>query len=143
MLERIIVTVMLCVFPMAAQKIDKETMCMAKNIFFEAGNQSFEGKLAVAWVTHNRKINPKYPKTYCEVVYQKNQFSWTKNKNIKITKDARWSDSLYTAEIFRLTKDPTKGCLFFHEKNIKPVWTSKVKKVVKIQNHIFYAQSKY
>jgi N-acetylmuramoyl-L-alanine amidase len=142
MLVRIIVTAMLW-FPMAAQKIDKETMCLAKNIFFEAGNQALEGKMAVAWVTYNRKLHPKYPKTYCAVVYQKNQFSWTRNKKLKLVDDWRWHDSVFVARHFKMTKDPTKGSIYFHEISIKPPWTKKVKKIVRIQNHVFYASSKY
>lgn len=134
---------MLCVFPMAAQKIDKETLCLAKNIFFEAGNQAIEGKMAIAWVTHNRKIHPKFPKTYCGVVYQSHQFAWTSQKNKKLVYDWRWSDSVFVAQYFKITKDITHGSLYFHEASIKPYWSRKVKRVVKIQDHIFYAQTKY
>ena len=134
---------MLCVFPMAAQKIDKETLCLAKNIFFEAGNQGIEGKMAVAWVTHNRKTHPNYPKTYCKVVYQPYQFAWTRQKHKKVVHDWRWQDSLFVAQNFRITKDVTKGSIFFHEASIRPDWSRKVKRVVKIQDHIFYAASKY
>ena len=42
--------------------------CLAKNIYFEAGVESTAGKLAVANVTINRKLNANYPDTICGVV---------------------------------------------------------------------------
>ena len=40
---------------------NKEVMCMAKNIFFEAAVESTAGKLAVAQVTLNRVKSKRYP----------------------------------------------------------------------------------
>ena len=60
--------------------------CLAKNIYYEAGSESYEGKLAVAQVTLNRVNSGKFPTDICSVVYQKTvdqnlkticQFSWT------------------------------------------------------------------
>ena len=39
-----------------ASDIDEELICMAKNIYFEAGNQPLAGKLSVAFVTINRVV---------------------------------------------------------------------------------------
>ena len=44
--------------------------CLAKNIYFEAGNQPVAGKIAVAQVVQNRVINKNYPNNICDVVYQ-------------------------------------------------------------------------
>lgn len=46
-----------------------ETVCMAKNIYFEAGNQPLAGKVAVAHVVLNRMEHSAYPKDICGVVY--------------------------------------------------------------------------
>lgn len=49
----------------------KEVACLAKNIFFEAGSEPEEGKVAVGLVTINRSQDPRFPKTLCGVVDQK------------------------------------------------------------------------
>ena len=49
---------------------NEEIFCMAKNIYFEAGNQPIAGKIAVAQVVQNRVKNRDYPNTICGVVYQ-------------------------------------------------------------------------
>lgn len=62
---------------------ETEVMCLAKNIYFEAANQTEDGKRAVGLVTLLRVLSGKYPKSACGVVYQGHdtpspQFSWTK-----------------------------------------------------------------
>ena len=41
---------------------------MARNIFYEAGGESREGKIAVAQVTLNRAQDPRFGRSVCEVV---------------------------------------------------------------------------
>ena len=48
----------------------KEVECLAQNMYFEAGQEPREGKLGVAFVTHNRMMNGNYPSSYCGVVKQ-------------------------------------------------------------------------
>ena len=47
-----------------------EAVCLAKNIYFEAGNQPLAGKVAVAQVVLNRMEHSAYPKDICGVGYQ-------------------------------------------------------------------------
>lgn len=47
---------------------DKDVECLARNIFYESGGESREGKIAVAQVTLNRAQDPRFGKTVCEVV---------------------------------------------------------------------------
>ena len=59
---------------MAKQKkpdIDNQLLCLAKNIYYEAGMETREGMIAVAQVTMNRTEDDKFPKTVCGVVNQK------------------------------------------------------------------------
>ena len=51
---------------------DKELKCLANNIYYEAGGENFEGKVAVAQVTINRTQDENFPNDVCGVVYQKN-----------------------------------------------------------------------
>lgn len=50
---------------------DKDVECLARNIFYEAGSESLEGKVAVGIVTINRVQDPRYPKNVCGVVKQR------------------------------------------------------------------------
>lgn len=45
--------------------------CLAKNIFYESGNQPLEGKIAVGMVTINRSQDDKFPNSICGVVKQR------------------------------------------------------------------------
>ena len=58
--------------PTKAHAFDEngEAVCLAKNIYFEAGNQPLAGKVAVAQVVFNRMEHASYPSDVCGVVYQ-------------------------------------------------------------------------
>jgi spore germination cell wall hydrolase CwlJ-like protein len=47
---------------------DRDVECMARNIFYEAGGESTEGKIAVGVVTLNRAQDGRFGKTVCDVV---------------------------------------------------------------------------
>jgi len=48
---------------------------LANLIYCEAGNQPYEGQLAVGAVVINRVLSSKFPDTVTEVIYQRKQFS--------------------------------------------------------------------
>lgn len=56
-----------------AQLSEKE--CMMRAMYFESNRSSSEGMLAVGTVVMNRLHDPRYPKTVCGVVGQRNQFA--------------------------------------------------------------------
>jgi hypothetical protein len=45
--------------------------CLARNIFYEAGAEPIEGKVAVGMVTINRTQDERYPQNICGVVHQR------------------------------------------------------------------------
>ena len=53
--------------------VDPQLLCLAKNIYYEAGLEGREGMIAVAQVTLNRTEDDKFPKTVCGVVHQKTE----------------------------------------------------------------------
>lgn len=62
----------------------REVDCMAKVIFFEARGESKRGKTLVANVVRNRKeFGKPFATELCKVVYQPNQFAWTRDKKKK------------------------------------------------------------
>lgn len=64
--------------------MDPQLMCLAKNIYYEAGLEGRDGMVAVAQVTLNRTQNDKFPNTICGVVNQKTEL--TKPKQVTTTK---------------------------------------------------------
>lgn len=125
----------------------KQMECMAKNLYFEAAKEPFEGKLAVAQVTMNRANHPSFPKTVCEVVYQKvnntYQFSWVGESGKKVTNKYAWEECMIIARkaltetILHDTIYKTKS-MYFHNTSVNPVWN--LKYVAKIGNHLFYTR---
>ena len=127
----------------------QQVVCMAKNIYYESGSETYEGKLAVAQVTLNRVNNPRYPKDVCGVVYQKNvinntmicQFSWTCNKDTLTRNKYTWEESLFVAKKALTESNPhdaisKSGALYYHAVYVNPGWN--LPKTTQIGRHIFY-----
>ena len=56
---------------MSQKEFDRQSMvCLAKNIYFEARDQSTKGQIGVALVTINRVNSKHFPNTLCKVVHQ-------------------------------------------------------------------------
>ena len=135
-----------------------EAVCLAKNIYFEAGNQPLAGKVAVAHVVLNRIEHASYPKDVCGVVYQAKEYytSWTGNVIPKRGMcqfswfcDGRSDDPLDTDTFFESYKiaqdvllskypDITEGATHYHAISVNPFWAKTLKRVTRIGKHIFY-----
>ena len=64
----------------------KELDCLTKVIWFEARGESKHGKILVANVVRNRmNFGKPFATTVCDVVYQRNQFAWTRDKKKRNT----------------------------------------------------------
>ena len=127
------------------QKVMKEVECLAKNIYFEAGGEPYNGKLAVAQVTMNRVKDSYYPRSVCGVVYQKTkgtcQFSWVCEGKSKPRNNESWRESLVIAEnilINKRTYNVVGQAKFFHATYVDPAWSDTKRVVRQIGNHIFY-----
>jgi spore germination cell wall hydrolase CwlJ-like protein len=129
-----------------AQSYTKQVECLAKNIYYEAGHESYEGKLAVAQVTLNRTNNSRFPQDICDVVYQRDgstcQFSWTCETQHALHDKYSWEECVYIAK--RAMMDPfvhpelaRLNVLYYHASYVDPGW-SKKGQVITIGNHIFY-----
>jgi spore germination cell wall hydrolase CwlJ-like protein len=124
---------------------NRELKCLADNIYYEAGNQSTNGKLAVAAVTINRVKSPKFPKSVCSVVYQKTgrtcQFSWVCEGKKRVRSAQQYAESKKVAEKVLLSGANHgilgRNVLFYHADYVNPRWN--LRRVAKIGDHIFYA----
>lgn len=134
---------------MTASEVEKSLDCLAINIYREAANEPFEGKVAVAQVTLNRVNSNKFPKDVCSVVYQKSrftervicQFSWycdSKHRNRPINQEL-YDESYRVAKMVFLEDfklESLKEALYYHADYVSPNW--KLKKITKVGTHIFY-----
>lgn len=132
-----------------AKERERQLDCLALNIYREAGNEPFEGKVGVAQVTLNRADHAQFPKDVCGVVYQKNkfvekvvcQFSWycdSTHRNRPINQTS-YQESYVVAqkvllEGFRLPS--LEDALYYHADYVSPNW--KLERITKIGRHIFY-----
>lgn len=132
-----------------AEMRERQLGCLAKNIYYEAGSEPFEGKVAVAQVTLNRANSSQFPGDICKVVYQKNivyekvlcQFSWVCDRDtaIKPKNADAYRESMEVAKKVLLegfTLPGLKDAMYFHGDYINPGW--KRQQVAKIGRHIFY-----
>ena len=131
--------------PPSASISNDEFDCLSRTIYFEAGNQSYYGKVAVGSVVMNRVNNERYPDTICGVITQHRQFSWYSEGNSDVPFDGpAWKDSI------RAAKEVLCGCgkasglfddvsvQYYHADYVSPSWANKMERVAKIDNHIFY-----
>ena len=54
----------------ATRYLDKQAICLAKNMYYEARSQGLAGQLAVSLVVLNRVKDKRFPNTICEVIHQ-------------------------------------------------------------------------
>lgn len=138
--------------------LDKRQIeCLIDNIFFEAGHEPYNGKLAVAIVTMNRVHHEKFPDSVCGVIKERKgntcQFSWkciqkTAEKtalNVLTENNEELYNHIKDIAVYVYTRygsipDPTHGAIFYHADYVKPGWKN-VKFTIKIGKHIFYTRS--
>jgi len=128
---------------------ERQLSCLSKNIYYEAGSEPFEGKVAVAQVTLNRTNSGQFPNDICKTIYQKNifyekvvcQFSWAcdRDSGSRPPNNANYRESQEVAkkvllEEFRLPS--LKDAMYYHADYVNPGW--KREKITKIGHHIFY-----
>lgn len=131
------------------KSLDKELKCLADNIYYEAGSEPFEGKVAVAMVSINRAESGKFPSTICGVVSQRTvvnkkivcQFSWfcSAKRNGPSSLNQRWEEAMEIAKMVLVDgyRIPVlEDAMYFHAVHVRPGW--KLPKVAKVGNHIFY-----
>ena len=113
--------------------------CLALNVYYEARGESLAGQYAVAEVTMNRKASLGYPKTICDVVYQKGAFSWTA-ESVYAPSGAEWLRAVKVAEeVYYQRRAPAlPGVLHYHAVYVRPAWAGERERVARIGRHVFY-----
>ena len=121
----------------------EDHVCMAKNIYFEARNESLRGQMAIALVTLQRVKDPRYPNTVCGVVYDNKQFSWySDGLSDRPRNNSSYKDVALLASAMLDTDtavhDFTYGSTHYHADYVDPYWADYMILKAKIDTHIFY-----
>jgi spore germination cell wall hydrolase CwlJ-like protein len=126
----------------------RQIQCLTDNAYFEAGNQSQKGMIAVTHVVLNRVKDDRFPSTPCGVVKQKTkrlcQFSWTCTKQ-RILYPENYEKAKAVAKHVYLNNVPdiTGGAKYYHATYVRPTWFRQLRKTVVIGQHIFYKEKSW
>jgi len=135
------------------RRITSEYNCIVQMLYHEARgmkNRDIDDVLSVAYNRTNSSI---YPSSYCKVIYQKNQYSFTRRAYQKpigtLTSDLKQHGNTYVLEaVFKAATGSFKpslqhDILWYHTAGYSVGWNmkkiEKVKTIGKSQ-HIFYKQ---
>ncbi len=128
---------------------EKEKRCITDALYHEARSEGVVGMKAVANVIHNRYEHPAYPDTYCGIINQRKQFSYTlenKPQGMMLKAVHRDKNAYQTAE--QIADEMLEGnfqkflpstVLWYTTHKVKNYWTKTKKVVVQIGNHKFYS----
>lgn len=130
-------------------KAQQELNCLADNVYYEARNQPYVGKVAVAFVTINRVNDDSFENNICEVVKSRTkrtcQFSWVCERVKPARTDFEKRAYKESQEVayrvinnYNSMVDPTSGSIYFHATYVSPKWKKQKQRIVRIDDHIFY-----
>lgn len=150
-------TLIVVALPVESSDENGDAYWLAMNMYFEAGNQSEAGRIAVALVTLNRKESWDYPDSIESVVIQgptyvnwkgnvypvkhQCQFSWYCDGKADVPEDSQTWNEVYQLATFIMQYgmyDFTDGATHYHNDTVHPYWADHLYHVVTIDNHIFY-----
>lgn len=153
--------------PSPTQELSQQDkLCLAKNIWHEARNEPYEGKVAVLLVTINRALSGNFPQNVCDVVYQRSvvvkrqynrakkslvdigrwtvcQFSWTCERlPPPRLNDNKWLDILRIVENYSVGKyedleKKYQNVYNYHATYVNPRWNN-LREFTRVGQHIFY-----
>ncbi|MEP0069841.1 cell wall hydrolase [Pyruvatibacter sp.] len=129
-------------------QLQREHLCLAEAVYFEARSEGAKGKLAVAEVVLTRVDDKRYPGTICGVVYQGShratgcQFSWTCDglRDVAAEKTA-WMKSQNLASYVMLDvqwEEVTGKATHYHADYVSPYWAPSLRETTTVGKHIFY-----
>ena len=131
---------------------ERATDCLAATIFYEAGNETAAGQMAVVQVVLNRARHPAYPKSVCGVVFQGHerrtgcQFSYTCDGSMaRRPSPEAWfrHRSLAAAMLEGLVYPQVGLATHYHTDWVLPVWSARLDKVRIEGAHLFFRFNGY
>jgi spore germination cell wall hydrolase CwlJ-like protein len=136
----------------AAARHEREALCLAKAIYFEARGKPLAGQFAVARVVLNRAADRRFPDTICEVVYQDSelkhrcQFSFACDGMPDEPEDeTAWALARGMAEAMLRSERPQIStrvlrATHYHADYVAPWWAPKLRHAGQVGRHIFYVR---
>jgi hypothetical protein len=127
--------------------LERQTVCLANAVYYEANGEPLSGQRAVAQVVLNRLRHPRYPKTICEVVNQGSdrptgcQFSFTCDGSLaRAPNPARFKVAMgvATAALDGWTSAEAGQATHYHTLYVFPKWAPELLKLGILGHHIFY-----
>ena len=124
--------------------------CLTQALYYEARNESEDGQAAVAEVVLNRSRSGRYPKSICQVVYQRNsrtcQFTFTCDGSIgrRSVNMTAWGRAERIArEVYEGRSRPQlpTNSVNYHANYVRPSWGRQLERVRQIGAHIFYGSA--
>lgn len=123
----------------------KEKACIVEALWHEARGESINGITAVLTVIKNRVYSDLYPNTYCKVIYQDRQFSYTHQVRYKkpIVKPSEraimqtieaLADAILKGQLDGVIPDDV---LWYHTVKVKPSWNKRMQTHIVIGKHRF------
>jgi len=118
-----------------------EAVSLAETIYYEAGNQSREGKLAVAFVVLNRASIAH--SNICGIVRQRGQFAWVPNTALRRRpkNETQWKECEEMARAIIQDPssfiDPTHGAIAFR-RPVDASFNARWVLTARIGGHLFY-----
>lgn len=117
-----------------------DLQCMAEALYHEARGEGTRGQAAVAEVILNRVDSRRFPATVCGVINQRSQFSYTIGgpKPIRNKAAFRRVTEVARAALSGAPRSLTGGATYFHTPAVRPSWSKRFHRTVRIGGHIFY-----
>ena len=121
--------------------------CLTSAIYYEAGNESYQGQRAVAQVILNRVRHPAFPNSVCGVVLQGSerrtgcQFTYTCDGSLaRKPSIGGWqrAQSVALLALGGLVEPSVGMATHYHANYVIPYWAPKLDKIAQIGTHIFY-----
>lgn len=106
----------------------KNATCLGLGVYYESRGEPLRGQRAVASVINNRVIDPRFPDTACEVLFQPSQFSFIRKGRVLNPFGAQWSRALQIGDEFADGKTENRFLYFSSESRLKGH---------RIGNHVF------
>lgn len=114
----------------AASSSSDDTSLLAALIYCEAGNQSYEGMVAVGAVVMNRVYSSSFPNSISEVIYQSGQFTPAYSGSLASALASGVPSTCYDAAVAAINgENPVGSALYFNTGSGKGI---------KIGDHQFY-----
>ena len=150
------------IFSLVVAMSPADTLCLQKNAYFEARNQSDAGMMAVTHVVLNRVHSDRFPNTVCEVVEQSHMSKWWKDnhdRDVPVRHKCQfswfcdglsdepkereaWAHAQRVAmegyALYNVGLDISGGSLWYHARNVAPKWRLDYTLTAAIDDHLFY-----